>query len=90
MNASEVKLLVAGLVAVVAIVAAIFAPDHALEIFGFASVTVAALLAYVQSVQTHIAVNSRMDTLLEIATKGAAAQGRLDEQATPTPKGPPV
>lgn len=43
--------------------------------------TLVAFLGYMQSRQTHLAVNSRMDELLRIAKRESAAQATLDEKA---------
>lgn len=42
---------------------------------------IASLPATIVAWRTHKAVNSRMDTILKIATEGAAAQATVDEKA---------
>jgi preprotein translocase subunit SecY len=82
-----VKVLVAGVIAVVAIAAVVVNPDQAAAILAFAVTAIGAVLAFIQSAQTHILVNSNNEKLIEQATAAAYAKGRLDEQQNPTKNG---
>jgi hypothetical protein len=71
------KVFAALVIGVVAIIGVLVLPGQAVVILGFAATTIAAFLAYVQSRETHLQVNSRMDQLLEAATGKATAEATL-------------
>jgi len=71
------KVFAALVIGVVAIIGVILLPAQAVVILGFAATTIAGFLAYVQSRETHLQVNSRMDQLLAAATGKATAEATL-------------
>lgn len=54
---------------IASITESIFQPEHLIQVIGFATTTIAALLAWGQSRDTHKAVNGRLDAIIEAAAE---------------------